>query len=318
MTNTPFTAPRRRALLAAAAATLAFPAIARAQSLPVLRVGNQRGGVRSLLEASGQDKGMPFRIEWSEFPAAAPLLEALNAGALDLGSQGEFPFLAVYANGAPIRAVGATRADPRSQAILVRGDSPLKTVADLRGRRIAINRGGWGHFLARAALAEAKVDASEVTLVPLGPVDAALAFRSGAIDAWPVWQPYVAIETETFGARVLRDGAGLCPSVTLTSAHADALQSKRPLIQDFLRRQQEGWDWARGHLPAFAATTAALTRIPEPLMRIAQASQDTRSVALDQALIAELQQAADRAVEYGVLSRKVSVAAALDTEFVSG
>lgn len=317
MTDTVFSAPRRRVLLAAAA-LLATPAILRAQSLPVLRVGNQKGGVRSLLEASGQDKGTPYRIEWSEFPAAAPLLEALNAGALDVGSQGEFPFLAVYANGAPIRAVGATRADPRSQAILVRGDSPLKTVADLRGRKIAINRGGWGHYLARAALAEAKVDVSEVTLVPLGPVDAALAFRSGAIDAWPVWQPYVAIETETFGARVLRDGTGLCPTVTLTSVHVDALAGKRALIQDFLVRQQKGWDWARDHLPAFAAATAALTRIPEPLMRKAQASQDSRAVPLDAALLAELQQAADRAVEYGVLSRKVSVAAAFDTGFALG
>jgi sulfonate transport system substrate-binding protein len=317
MTDTVFAAPRRRVLLAAAA-LLATPAILRAQSLPVLRVGNQKGGVRSLLEASGQDKGAPYRLEWSEFPAAAPLLEALNAGALDVGSQGEFPFLAVFANGAPVRAVGATRADPRSQAILVRGDGPLKTVADLRGRKIAINRGGWGHYLARAALAEAKVDVSEVTLVPLGPVDAALAFRSGAIDAWPVWQPYVAIETETFGARVLRDGTGLCPTVTLTSVHADALQGKRALIQDFLVRQQKGWDWARGHLPAFAASTAALTRIPEPLMQKAQASQDTRAVPLDAALLAELQQAADRAVEYGVLSRKVRVADAFDTGFALG
>jgi sulfonate transport system substrate-binding protein len=317
MTDTVFAAPRRRVLLAAAA-LLATPAIARAQSLPVLRVGNQKGGVRSLLEASGQDKSTPYRIEWSEFPAAAPLLEALNAGALDVGSQGEFPFLAVYANGAPIRAVGATRADPRSQAILVRGDGPLKTVADLRGRKIAINRGGWGHYLARAALAEAKLDASEVTLVPLGPVDAALAFRSGAIDAWPVWQPYVAIETETFGARVLRDGTGLCPTVTLTSVHTDALQAKRPLIQDFLQRQQKGWDWARGHLPAFAAATSALTRIPAPLMQKAQASQDSRAVPLDDPLLAELQQAADRAVDYGVLSRKVRVADAFDTGFALG
>ena len=79
MTDTVFAAPRRRVLLAAAA-LLATPAILRAQSLPVLRVGNQKGGVRSLLEASGQDKGAPYRLEWSEFPAAAPLLEALNAG----------------------------------------------------------------------------------------------------------------------------------------------------------------------------------------------------------------------------------------------
>ena len=317
MTHTVFAPPRRRVLLAAAA-LLATPAVLRAQSLPVLRVGNQKGGVRSLLEASGQGKDLAYRIEWSEFPAAAPLLEALNAGALDIGSQGDLAFLGVYANGAPIRAAGATRAQARSQAILVQGSGPLKSVADLRGRKVAANRGGWGQFLLRAALKDAGVDASEVTQVPLGPVDAALAFRSGAVDAWAIWEPYVAIETGAFGARVLRDGAGLTPTVSLTSVHTDALGGKRALVQDFLLRQQRGWDWANGNLPAFARSTAALTRIPEPLMQKAYENQATRAIPVDAALVAELQAASDQAVEFGVFPRPVRVAEAFDTGFALG
>lgn len=305
----------RRAVLLGVATSLAAPAILRAQSLPLLRVGNQKGGVRSLLEASGQTKDLPFRIEWSEFPAAAPLLEALNAGALDIGSQGDLAFLGVYANGAPIRAVGATRAEARSQAILVRGDGPIRSLSDLRGRKVAANRGGWGQFLVRAALKDAGIDHTEVQQAALGPVDAALAFRSGSVDAWAIWEPYVAIEVQNFGARVLRDGTGLTPTVSLTSVHVDTLKNKRPLLQEFLLRQQRGWDWARDNIPAFARSTSALTRIPEPLLRQAYENQATRAVPVDAALVAELQKAGDQAVEFGVLSRAIAVADAFDTSF---
>ena len=109
-----------------------------------LRVGDQKGGNRSLLEISGYAKDLPYKIEWSEFPAAAPILEALNAGALDVGYTGDLSFLTVYAAGAPIKAIGGTRSDARTQAILVRQDSPIKSVADLKGKRLAGTRGGWG------------------------------------------------------------------------------------------------------------------------------------------------------------------------------
>ncbi|MGY4800298.1 ABC transporter substrate-binding protein [Teichococcus aerofrigidensis] len=315
MTQLPL-APRRRALLAAlAAAPLATPALLRAQGLPVLRVGNQKGGLRSLLDVSGQARDLPYRIEWSEFPAAAPLLEALNAHAIDAGSQGDLAFLSVFANGAPIKAVGATRHDPKSQAILVRGDSKAGSLADLRGKRIAGNRGGWGQYLVRAALKREGIAPEEITLVPLGPVDAALAFRSGAVDAWAIWEPYISIELAGFGARVLVDGTGLTPTVNFISVHDAVLRDKRALVQDLLLRQQRGFAWALDHIPEFARSTSELTRIPEPMLRRAYEVQRTRSVPIDAPLVAELQAASDLAVEFGVFSRPVRVQDALDTSF---
>jgi sulfonate transport system substrate-binding protein len=306
-------ATSRRTLLAGGLTLLAAPAIA--QAAPVLRIGNQKGGLRSLLEASGVAQDLPYRIEWSEFPAAAPLLEALNAGAIDIGSQGDLAFLGVYANGAPIKAVGATRHDPRSQAILVRGDSPIRQVEDLRGKRVAGNRAGWGQYLVRAALKRAGIAAGEVTIAPLGPTDAALAFRSGAVDAWAIWEPYNSIEIESFGARVLVNGTGLTPTINFISVHNDTLRDKRPLLQDFLIRNQRGWDWSRSHIPEFARSTSALTRIPEPILRRAYEVQQTRAVPIDTAMVTELQEASDQAVEFGVFSRAIRVADAFDTGF---
>ncbi|MBX6385609.1 MAG: ABC transporter substrate-binding protein [Microbispora sp.] len=304
----------RRRLVAGTAALLAAPAIARGQ-LPVLRIGNQKGGLRSLIDISGEGRDLPYRIEWSEFPAAAPLLEALNAGAIDLGTQGDLAFLSVYANGAPIKAIGATRHNQASQAILVRGDGPIRSVADLRGRKVVGNRGGWGQYLVRAVLKRENIPASEVNIVPLGPTDASLAFRSGAVDAWAIWEPYNSIEILGFGARVLVDGTGLTPTVNFISVHENAIRDKRPLLQDFLQRNRRGWNWARNNIPAFARNTSELTRIPEPMLRRAYEVQQTRAVPIDAALVAELQQASDQAVEFGVLSRSIRVVDAFDTSF---
>src|SRR3982074_2178387 len=120
------------ATLFGAALGFAITASALAADTVTLRVGDRKGGNRSLLEIAGLAKDLPYKIEWSEFPAAAPILEALNAGALDVGYTGDLAFLTVHAAGAPIRAIGGTRADARTQAILVRKDSPIRTPAHLR------------------------------------------------------------------------------------------------------------------------------------------------------------------------------------------
>jgi sulfonate transport system substrate-binding protein len=243
------------------------------------------------------------------------LLEALNANAIDLGTQGDLAFLSVFANGAPIRAIGATRHEQASQAILVRGDGPIRTVADLRGKKIAGNRGGWGQFLVRAALKRANIDPAEVTIVPLGPTDASLAFRSGAVDGWAIWEPYNSIEILGFGARVLIDGTGLTPTANFISVHDNTLRDKRPQLQDFLQRNRRGWAWALNNIPAFAQNTSELTRIPVRFLQRAYEVQRTRAVPIDAALVAELQAASDAAVEFGVFSRPIRVADAFDTSF---
>src|SRR3984893_17631427 len=157
------------ATLFGAALGFAITASALAADTVTLRVGDQKGGNRSLLEIAGLAEDLPYKIEWSEFPAAAPILEALNAGALDVGYTGDLAFLTVYAAGAPIKAIGGTRADARTQAILVRQDSPIKTAADLKGKRLAGTRGGWGQFLIDATLEKAGHKIDDATFAPLGP-----------------------------------------------------------------------------------------------------------------------------------------------------
>jgi sulfonate transport system substrate-binding protein len=307
----------RRALIGATALA-ATPSITRAQSQRSLRVGNQRGGLRSLLEVSRVTRDLPYRIEWSEFPAAQPLLEALNANAVDLGSMGDLNFFSVYSSGAPIKAIAATRSDGASQNIVVRGDSPIRTVADLRGKRVAAARGGWTHYSLLAILHQAGIPFSDVRFAWLLPAEAALAFRTGEVDAWSVWEPYTSLEVLNFGARVLADARGLTPSASVLAVHNDALTQRREQLVDFVVRNRRGWEWAQNNRQEYARFAASIIRQPVPVIERAYDVSQTRAVPIDDALVREFQVAVDQAQAWGVVPQRVNVAEAVDQSFSRG
>ncbi|MBR0825734.1 ABC transporter substrate-binding protein [Bradyrhizobium manausense] len=308
---------RLAASLLAAAVTLSSAAAALGADQIVLRVGDQKGGNRSLLDISGLAKDLPYRIEWSEFPAAAPILEALNAGALDVGYTGDLSFLSVYAAGAPIKAIGGTRSDAKTQAILVRADSPIKSAADLRGKRLAGTRGGWGQFLIDATLEKAQIKLEDATFAPLGPVDAKIALVAGSIDAWAVWEPYVSFATLRDKARVIADGEGLTPTVTFIVASDSAIASKRAAVQDLVQRLSKARLWSLDHFSEYAKNTAELTKLPEDVLLSAYTAQRTSPIVIDESVVKEIQAASDRATRYGILPKTLDVNKAVDRSFTA-
>jgi sulfonate transport system substrate-binding protein len=296
---------------------LAMTASALAAEPVTLRVGDQKGGNRSLLEIAGLAKDLPYKIEWSEFPAAAPILEALNAGALDVGYTGDLAFLTVYATGAPIKAIGGTRSDARTQAILVRQDSPIKTAADLKGKRLAGTRGGWGQFLIDATLEKAGYKTDDATFAPLGPVDAKIALVAGSIDGWAVWEPYVSYTTLKDNARVVADGEGLTPTVTFIVASDAAIATKRAAVQDLIQRLNKARLWSLDHLGEYAHSTAELTKLPEDVLLSAYTAQRTSPIVVDTGIVKEVQEASDRATRYGILTKSLDVGKAVDRSFTA-
>lgn len=296
---------------------IATTASALAADTVTLRVGDQKGGNRSLLEIAGLTKDLPYKIEWSEFPAAAPILEALNAGALDVGYTGDLAFLSVYAAGAPIKAIGGTRSDARTQAILVRQDSPIKSAADLKGKRLAGTRGGWGQFLIDATLEKNGNKIEDATFAPLGPVDAKIALVAGSIDGWAVWEPYVSYATLKDNARIVATGEGLTPTITFIVASDNAIATKRDAVQDLVRRLDKARLWSLDHLGAYAKSTAELTKLPEDVLLSAYTAQRTSPIAIDATVIKEVQEASDRATRYGILARKLDVGKAVDRSFTA-
>jgi sulfonate transport system substrate-binding protein len=306
-----------RTTLFSAALGLAMTASALAAEPVTLRVGDQKGGNRSVLEIAGLAKDLPYKIEWSEFPAAAPILEALNAGALDVGYTGDLAFLTVYATGAPIKAIGGTRSDARTQAILVRQDSPIRTAADLKGKRLAGTRGGWGQFLIDATLEKAGYKTDEATFAPLGPVDAKIALVAGSIDGWAVWEPYVSYATLKDRARVVADGEGLTPTITFIVASDSAIAAKRAAVQDLVQRLNKARLWSLDHLGEYARSTAELTKLPEDVLLSAHTAQRTSPIVIDTGIVKEVQEASDRATRNGILSKSRDVSKAVDRSFTA-
>src|SRR6202020_2783998 len=150
-----------------------------------------------------------YKVSWTEFPSGPPLLEALNVGAIDFGVAGETPPIFAQAAGAPLVYLAYDPPAPQGEAILVPKDSPIKSVAELRGKKVALNKGSNVHFLLVKLLEKAGVNYRDIDTIFLTPADARAAFERGSVDAWAIWEPFFAAAQRQTGARILADGNGV-------------------------------------------------------------------------------------------------------------
>lgn len=179
----------------------------------VLRIGYQKYGTLILLKATGalEKRLAPLGIKviWTEFPAGPQLLEGLNVGSIDFGTTGETPPVFAQAAGANLNYIGYEPPSPTAEAIVVPKDSPLKSVADLKGKNVALNKGSNVHYLLVKALEKAGLKYSDIKVSYLKPADARAAFERGSVDAWVIWEPFLSAAEVQIGARVLSDGEGI-------------------------------------------------------------------------------------------------------------
>ena len=251
--------PTRRTVLSLLAVTAASwwgPAQAQAGALPQLRIGFQKGSLNlALLKSLGLlEKRLPAsKISWAEFPAGPQLLEALAVGSVDFGATGDAPPVFAQAANKDLFYVGAEPPKPDSSAILVKPDAPLKSLADLKGRRIALQKGSSAHFLLVQTVKKAGLQWAEIQPVYLPPADARAAFERGAVDAWVIWDPYYAAAEVDGPVRVLATSRGLTGNNTFYLAsriayrqRADAARAVRRAHRD--RRLRA--DASQGQRPA--------------------------------------------------------------------
>jgi sulfonate transport system substrate-binding protein len=299
-------------------ALLGFSAARAEDTIPpdtVLRMGDQKGGSQALMEAAGVLHGLPYTIEWHQFPAAAPLLEALNAGAVDSAFAGDAPTVFALAAGLPGRIIAANESGGRSTAILVPHDSPIHSIADLKGKRIGTGKGSIGHFLVIAVLAEQKWAPGAIDLAFLQPADANAAFTRGAIDAWSTWTVYVAQATIHDGARVIVDGEGLLSGLTFQTATNAAIGTKRAALADYLHRLAIARRWAVGHVADYAAVWANDIGVSPDVARRALDLSPTLPVEIDGKLITEEQRVADLYQSAHVIPYRLNITKSFDTSF---
>lgn len=282
----------------------------RGGSEKVLRVGSQKGGTKALMLASGALDGAPYRVEWSEFPAAQHLLEALGSDAVDLGGIGDAPFLFAYQTGKPLKAVAARVASPRPTgmlSILVPGKSALHKPADLKGRKIVTGRGSIGHFLVLKVFEQAGIKPGEAELIFMAPSDAAAALRSGAVDAWGTWGPYVPTGVAA-GDRILVDGHDILEACSFDVVHENVLRDKADILADFLAREAKAMEWRRTHVPEYVAVLAKETGLPLPIAQETAERSQLIDTPITPQLVALQQGILDTFVRAGALEAKRPVA----------
>lgn len=280
-----------------------------------LRVGDQKGNARAVMEATGVLKDVPYKIEWKEFAAAAPLLEALGAGAIETGLVGDAPFTFAAASGVPVKAIAAIRQTQEGLAILVPESSSIRSFDELKGKKVATGRGSIGHQLVLAALESRGWTVSDIQLVFLAPSDAKVAYTQGSVDAWSTWEPYVSQEEVLFKSRRIITAEGLTPGLSFQVATPGAIKEKREALEDFVRRLTIARAWSQDHLEGYAETWGKLMNIPPAVALNWLKRARIRITPIDDTVVADEQSTIDLYVRAGLIKQQLKASDILDRSF---
>ena len=289
-------------LFAAAGVMVAgMPAAAQAQAKGEVqvqvRIGYQKYGTLTLLKGRGTlEKRLAEQgvgVKWTEFPAGPVLLEGLNVGSIDFGTVGEAPPIFAQAAGANLVYVGNEPASPASEAIVVPKGSGLRTLADLKGKKIALNKGSNVHYLLLKALEKAGVAYADIQPVFLPPADARAAFERGSVDAWAIWDPFLAAAEKQLGARVLADGKGLVANYQFYLASRTYAEKNPDILRIVLDEVAKVDDWGRNNPEEVATILSAQTGLGKDVVALAASryAYGVKPVSVD--VIASQQRVAD-------------------------
>lgn len=312
---------RRNLLILLLVAVLTVAAILYVRRKPaddgVLRVGDQRGATFSLLKAAGELDHVPYKIEWATFSVGAPLVEAIKAGAVDFGYVGSSTMTFGLASGAPLKAIGVWRFHGPGSGLMVRPDGPIQSLADLRGKRIAVVRGSPAHLFVAQLLRNTGIPNDAVTWVFLPPSDAKAAMAGRSIDAWAIWDPYLAIGEREDHLRVLATSEKVSSEVECAVASAQATLTKRAELLDFMARVRRAYRWSETHKEAFARAYAQETGLPIEIARIARGRMQVEVLQkITDEAIAQHQKGADLYADIGVIPKRIDIAQVYDRSFV--
>jgi sulfonate transport system substrate-binding protein len=285
---------------------------ARAQDTKVLRVGYQKYGNFVVLKAQKTlEKRLAssgFSVQWLEFPGGPQLLEGLNAGAVDVGTVGETPPIFAQAGGVDFVYIGSEPPAPRAEAIVVQHDSPIRSVAELRGKRVALNRGSNVHYLLVEALKKANLRYEDIQPVYLAPADARAAFTSNSVDAWAIWDPYFAAIERQANARVIATGEGLVNNTQYYLAGRKFAAAHAPVVHALLEEIATVDTYARANIATVASQLSPLVGLDASTLEVALKRTTFGVRPLDQATFAYQQQIADTFTDLKLIPKKLVVA----------
>lgn len=312
MSNT-FNFSRRQVLAAGlATATLSSGLPVLAQSATTLRIGYQKAaGLFVLLKAQGTlEKTLGAQgvaVKWIEFPAGPQLLEGLNVGSVDVGYVGEAPPIFAQAAGARFVYIGHDPAAPQAEAILVPKGSAIKTVAELKGKKVALNKGSNVHYLLVKALEKHGLKYADIQPIFLAPADARAAFEKGSVDAWVIWDPFLAASEKKIEAHILADGTGVVNNYAYYLAERGFVNAHPAVIKALFGVLVEQGTWLNQNVQQAAAKIAPLQGLDADVVELTLKRNRYGVTQLSDAVIAEQQKIADTFFDLKLIPKRISV-----------
>ena len=260
-----------------------------------LQVGDQKGNTEALLRAAGALDNLPYQVVFSTFTSGPPQVEAATAGKIDFAITGNTPPIFGAASNAKVKVVSAYDGGGTGDQILVHADSPIKTVADLRGKTIAVGKGSSGHGNILGQLDKAGLTASDVKLVFLQPADALSAFTQHQADAWAIWDPYTAQAEAQLPVRSIAQAKGVTNGYWFGVASDQALADpkRNTALQDLLVRFEKAVRWAQDHPQQWADSYAAAVGLDPKVAAVVQGRSLRLPTELDDDIVASEQTLAD-------------------------
>ncbi|MFI5446123.1 sulfonate ABC transporter substrate-binding protein [Polaromonas sp. UC242_47] len=288
--------------------------VARAQGKPAteLRIGYQKGASLFVLQkAKGtlEKRLAPLSasVKWVEFPAGPQLLEGLNVGSVDVGYVGEAPPIFAQAAGARFVYIGHDPAAPQAEALVVPKDSVIKTVVELKGKKIALNKGSNVHYLLVKLLEKNGLKLSDVQTVYLAPADARAAFESKNVDAWVIWDPFTAAAEKAIGARVLADGTGVANNYQYYLGERGFVDKHPKLIAAWFEDSVEQGRWLKANVKQAAELIAPLQGLPVDVTELSLRRYEFKVQPVSDSVIAEQQKIADTFFELKLIPKLIAV-----------
>lgn len=307
---------RRNLILTTAAmlglTALPFTVLAATEAPTQLRIGFQKSSANLVIlkQQGALEKRFPdSKVSWIEFPAGPQLLEALAVGSLDFGMTGDTPPVFAQAANKDLLYVGIEPPKPKTSAILVKPEAPIKTLADLKGKRVAFQKGSSAHYLVVRALEKARLQWSDITPIYLAPADARAAFERGSVDAWAVWDPYYAATELDIKPRVLANGTGLSNNNTFYLASRPLVDKYPETVKALLDELTKADAYVQGNRTEAAQLIADYTglSLATTHLFISRRPPAAPTTPLSPAAVADQQRLADAFFRLGVLPAPVKV-----------
>ncbi|MFZ6692749.1 sulfonate ABC transporter substrate-binding protein [Undibacterium sp. SXout20W] len=299
------------ALLVSGLATVAAPVFAENKVTSTLRIGYQKYGPLTILKGTGalEKRLAPLGIDvkWTEFTAGPQLLEGLNVGSIDFGTTGEAPPIFAQAAGADLVYVANEPAAPGGEAIVVPKNSALKSVADLKGKKIVLNKGSNVHYLLVKVLEKAGIAYRDVETIFLPPAEARAAFERGSVDAWVIWDPYLAAAEKQLGARIIVDGKGAVSNHQFYLAARPYAQKHPEVLKLLIEELARTDDWVLQNVKQTTTIFAAQTGLPADVVEQSNGRFSFHVQPISEQVIREQQSIADTFTELKLIPKKIQI-----------